>query len=57
MCDTDTINIDAKEIARRFSSELNLKGGGGKTMAQLGGTLKGQLNKYREVLVKILNER
>ena len=57
VCDTDTINIDAKEIARRFSSELNLKGGGGKTMAQLGGALKGQLNKYREVLVKILNER
>ena len=57
VCDSDTINIDAKEIARRFSSELNLKGGGGKTMAQLGGSLKGQLNKYREVLVKILNER
>jgi len=57
VCDSDTINIDAKEIARRFSSELNLKGGGGKTMAQLGGALKGQLNKYREVLVKILNER
>ena len=56
VCDTDTINIEAKEIARRFSSELNLKGGGGKTMAQLGGALKGQLNKYREVLVNILNE-
>ena len=52
----DTINIEAKEIAQRFSSESNLKGGGGKTMAQLGGALKGQLNKYREVLVKILNE-
>jgi len=53
----ETIDIEAKDIARRFSSELNLRGGGGKTMAQLGGTLKGQLNKYREVLVKILNER
>ena len=52
----DTIDIEAKDIARRFSSELNLKGGGGKTMAQLGGALKGQLNKYREVLVNILNE-
>ncbi len=52
----DTINIEAKEIAQRFSSESNLKGGGGKTMAQLGGALKGQLNKYREVLVNILNE-
>ena len=53
----DAINIEAKDIAQRFSTELNLKGGGGKTMAQLGGALKGQLNKYREVLVKILNER
>ncbi len=52
----DTIDIEAKDIARRLSSELNLKGGGGKTMAQLGGALKGQLNKYREFLVNILNE-
>jgi len=57
VCDTVTINIEAKDIARRLSSELNLKGGGGKTLAQLGGALKGQLNNYREVLVNILNER
>jgi len=49
-------SFDASQIAKYFSSLTNLKGGGNKNMAQLGGASQTDLNNYKELLLKYLKD-
>ena len=52
----ESINLNAGEIVKRMAAKLNLKGGGSKQIAQLGGVNSRDLPKYKEVLISVLNE-
>ncbi len=47
-------DIDAGRLARRFCEMTGLKGGGGRTLAQVGGASRDRLPSYRDVMVRLL---
>lgn len=53
---SDNIALDSGQIVKQMSVKLDLKGGGGKTLAQLGGVKAEDLNLYRETILAIINE-
>ncbi len=53
---SDNSKLDAGQIVKELSTRLNLKGGGSKAIAQLGGVQPDRINEYREVLAAVINE-
>ena len=51
----ESTKLDAGQIVKEMSARFNLKGGGSKAVAQLGGLQSDKINEYREVLAAVIN--
>lgn len=51
---SDTSQLDSGQIVKQLASQLNLKGGGNKNIAQLGGVDPQRLNELKETLLAVL---
>ncbi len=49
-------NLDAGNIVKQLAAKLNLRGGGNKNIAQLGGVDPDKLNEFKEALLAVINE-
>ena len=49
-------HLDASEIVKQLAARLNLRGGGNKNVAQLGGLELVKFDDYRKVLLAVINE-
>ncbi len=49
-------NFDAGNIVKQLAAKLNLRGGGNKQVAQLGGVTPDRLNEFKETLLAVIDE-
>jgi alanyl-tRNA synthetase len=49
-------NLDAGEIVKQIAAKLNLRGGGNRHIAQLGGVDSNKINEIKETVLAVINE-
>jgi alanyl-tRNA synthetase len=54
---SDKSELDAGKIVKLLSEKFGLKGGGGKTLAQLGGVMVDDIEAYKKELIAIINAK
>ena len=52
---SESSKLDAGQIVKELSARCDLKGGGSKAIAQLGGVQPDKINEYRKVLAAVIN--
>jgi alanyl-tRNA synthetase len=51
---SETTALSAGELVKQLCEKAGLRGGGGRSMAQVGGAERGQVEKYRSLLLRVI---